>query len=66
MNTHVFECILTWVKQRSPEEVTYKMNIPKRDKNIQVKAKPNNLTTEEAFAIIFKQYKQALKELSQK
>lgn len=42
------------------------MNIPKRDKSIVATAKPNSLTVEEAFAIMFKRYEQALKELSTK
>lgn len=42
------------------------MNIPKRDKNKVVEAKPNNLTLDQAFTMMFKRYEQALKELSTK
>lgn len=42
------------------------LNIPKRDKSIIVTAKPNSLTLEQAFAIFWKRYEQAMKELSQK
>lgn len=42
------------------------MNIPKRNKSKVVEAKPNNLTLDQTFAMMFKRYEQALKELSQK